>query len=605
MDQPLVFISYSHKDEALKDKLLMQLGVLQSNFDIWSDDRIGVGANWKAEIDRSISRAKVAILLITDNFLSSPFILQTEVKTILERREKEGMHVFPVIAKACAWTRARWLSEMNVRPKNKVPVWGDGGAHVDEYLASIVEEVADILESALESAPESTPVVSDPPLPSTSGSPISAISTPTAPQPATPETDHSAVTAESRKILIADDEADYRRAVIEGLEGMSLTPYEAGSVRKGIKILEEHPDIRVILLDLDFEDDLSGTILLDHIKDRASYYRVIILTAHPKKLAAEEASSHKSISNYLEKGKGVPREQLRFAVVRAFDELKREGPDPFEGSMVRRYPTPFEYIFEYLESQMSPLERLISQKDMFELLLHFSGIALLCEYLNSDVRNDELDSQIRKRITKPSLGDWFNIINEIVKRTTDDKETFFLRSFLKFFTGKNKKILNDFIGIRNTFVGHGTKHSDSEYESVVGQNDAWLQTLLEDYHFITDFLLCYVINVQILRGTHTHLYTLRECVGANPQLLKSTKPLDLMLTNNEMHLVRMSTEPLQSLSLYPFMILENCLDCRQLEIFFFTKFSNGQLQYLSYKTGHRFSWGTAADDFQALLKMNQ
>jgi len=40
---------------------------------------------------------------------------------------------------------------MNVRPKNDAPVWGDSGVHVDEDLAAIAEEVADIIKSKLRS----------------------------------------------------------------------------------------------------------------------------------------------------------------------------------------------------------------------------------------------------------------------------------------------------------------------------------------------------------------------------------------------------------------------------------------------------------------------
>ena len=46
MTQPVIFISYSHKDEREKDRLLSHLGVLQHEglIGLWSDDRIGAGA---------------------------------------------------------------------------------------------------------------------------------------------------------------------------------------------------------------------------------------------------------------------------------------------------------------------------------------------------------------------------------------------------------------------------------------------------------------------------------------------------------------------------------------------------------------------------------
>jgi tetratricopeptide (TPR) repeat protein len=148
MTQPLVFISYSHKDKEEKEKLLSHLGVLGKAdlIDLWSDDRIGAGADWEPEIREAMARAKVAILLVSANYLTSDFILGEEVPTLLKRRESEGLTVFPVIARACAWKRVKWLAKMNVRPKNGRPVWGDAGIHVDEDLTAIAEEVAAIVK---------------------------------------------------------------------------------------------------------------------------------------------------------------------------------------------------------------------------------------------------------------------------------------------------------------------------------------------------------------------------------------------------------------------------------------------------------------------------
>ncbi len=147
MNQPTVFVSYSHEDEEEKDRLLSHLGVVQTAglIDVWNDDRLGAGADWKKEIREAMAQARVAILLISANFLTSDFILGEEVPALLKRRKREGLTVFPVIAKACAWKVHDWLTKMNVRPKNGTPVWRDAGIHVDEDLAAIAEEVAAIV----------------------------------------------------------------------------------------------------------------------------------------------------------------------------------------------------------------------------------------------------------------------------------------------------------------------------------------------------------------------------------------------------------------------------------------------------------------------------
>jgi hypothetical protein len=151
--QPTVFISYSHKDEQEKEELVSHLGVLRGEglIDVWVDDKIGAGSDWAANIDQAMSSARVGILLITKNFLNSKFILQTEVPRLLTRRQNEGLVLFPVIARPCAWRKVEWLARMNVRPKNGAPIWREGGHYVDDELATIAEEVADIIESSNQS----------------------------------------------------------------------------------------------------------------------------------------------------------------------------------------------------------------------------------------------------------------------------------------------------------------------------------------------------------------------------------------------------------------------------------------------------------------------
>jgi len=157
--KPVVFISYSHKDEAEKNQLLSHLGVLREAeyIDLWSDDRIGAGKDWEKAIDQTMAQAQVAILLISANFLTSDFILYNEVPPLLKRRESAGLIVFPIVAKACAWRTADWLAKMNVRPKNGRPVWGDGGRHADEDLAEIAEEVAQIIKTRSEILAKESP----------------------------------------------------------------------------------------------------------------------------------------------------------------------------------------------------------------------------------------------------------------------------------------------------------------------------------------------------------------------------------------------------------------------------------------------------------------
>jgi hypothetical protein len=97
VSQPSVFISHSHKDEAWKDRLVQHLEVLsgEHGFATWDDHQIGPGTDWKAEIERELNAASVAVLLVSVDFLTSKFIKGEEVPPLLKRREEEGLAVVP------------------------------------------------------------------------------------------------------------------------------------------------------------------------------------------------------------------------------------------------------------------------------------------------------------------------------------------------------------------------------------------------------------------------------------------------------------------------------------------------------------------------------
>jgi len=147
VSSPTVFISYSHKDEAWKDRVCTQLGVLvqQNLIDTWDDRRINVGDDWEPQIEQALQRANAAVLLISANFLTSKFILGTEVPRFLKRRDEEGLRVIPVIVKPCAWQTVAWLARLQARPKDGRPLSAGDENQIDQDLADLALEVNRLL----------------------------------------------------------------------------------------------------------------------------------------------------------------------------------------------------------------------------------------------------------------------------------------------------------------------------------------------------------------------------------------------------------------------------------------------------------------------------
>ncbi|MCG3155790.1 MAG: hypothetical protein DKINENOH_02398 [bacterium] len=156
-----IFISYSHKDEEWKDRLVSQLGVLQEQglLEIWDDRQISGGEDWEAAIAEALNSCHVAVLLITANFLTSKFILGTEVPTLLQR---QGVRVMPLIVKPCAWQKVAWLGRIQARPKDGRPLSGGSEFQIDTDLANFAQELASLLRSGRH-APSAMPFAPLPP----------------------------------------------------------------------------------------------------------------------------------------------------------------------------------------------------------------------------------------------------------------------------------------------------------------------------------------------------------------------------------------------------------------------------------------------------------
>jgi len=157
-----VFISYSHKDEDWKDRLVTHLGVLQHQglLQSWTDRDIGAGDEWFEEIRNGMNAAQVAVLLISANSLTSKFILHSEVPRLLERRTQEGLVVFPVLCKACLWQEIPWLAKLQARPRDNKALASFRGDQRDSELAKIAKEILEITRNGSADITHSRPFTS-------------------------------------------------------------------------------------------------------------------------------------------------------------------------------------------------------------------------------------------------------------------------------------------------------------------------------------------------------------------------------------------------------------------------------------------------------------
>lgn len=119
-----IFISYSHQDEKWKDALQKQLRVFQlhADFPVWDDRQIDIGDTWLPQIEAAIAAAKVAILLISSDFLISEFVCRQEIPRFLQRRAADGLRVVPLVVEPCPWQAVGWLANLQGATKDNEPL---------------------------------------------------------------------------------------------------------------------------------------------------------------------------------------------------------------------------------------------------------------------------------------------------------------------------------------------------------------------------------------------------------------------------------------------------------------------------------------------------
>lgn len=100
-----VFVSYSHNDKVWLEKLQTVLKPLIRNesIELWDDTKIPAGSPWHKAVEEALTSSRVAILLVSPNFLASDFIVNEELPRILERHQKAGITIFWIAISASAY----------------------------------------------------------------------------------------------------------------------------------------------------------------------------------------------------------------------------------------------------------------------------------------------------------------------------------------------------------------------------------------------------------------------------------------------------------------------------------------------------------------------
>lgn len=100
-----IFISYAHKDESFKDKLIKHLTTLKEMgiADEWNDRELSPGSLLYEEIDDNLKDSEVFLLLISSDYISSYSCYKNEFPKIFNKWQDGTALIIPIIVRTTEW----------------------------------------------------------------------------------------------------------------------------------------------------------------------------------------------------------------------------------------------------------------------------------------------------------------------------------------------------------------------------------------------------------------------------------------------------------------------------------------------------------------------
>src|SRR5271157_5384812 len=119
----VIFISYSHKDDKLREDVEKHLSNLrrQNIVRSWHYRKITAGTEWKGQIDHYLDSAGIILLLVSADLIASDYCWDVEIARAMEQHEAGTARVIPVILRPVDWQSAPF-GKLQALPKNAKPV---------------------------------------------------------------------------------------------------------------------------------------------------------------------------------------------------------------------------------------------------------------------------------------------------------------------------------------------------------------------------------------------------------------------------------------------------------------------------------------------------
>ena len=154
-----VFCSYSDEDRPFQERLEKHLTSLVriGSVLVWDKHKVKPGQEHRREIDEQLKQARLILLLISSNFISSDDCYASDLVKALQRYQDDKIRVIPILLKPCTWDELAF-SPFQVLPRNRVPVslWKNRDlafTHIVEEIKTVVQELLQYGDGYIEPLP--------------------------------------------------------------------------------------------------------------------------------------------------------------------------------------------------------------------------------------------------------------------------------------------------------------------------------------------------------------------------------------------------------------------------------------------------------------------
>jgi len=140
-----VFVSYSRIDKPFLADVKRHFKPFLKQINFWDDSQILPGQKWKEEISKAINKTKVAILLVSTDFLGSEFIANDELPPLLKAANEDGATILIVILRPCLFDGFPELSMYQTMNPPSRPFTTLDINEKEELLVNLVRQTKRIL----------------------------------------------------------------------------------------------------------------------------------------------------------------------------------------------------------------------------------------------------------------------------------------------------------------------------------------------------------------------------------------------------------------------------------------------------------------------------